>query len=135
MALEARLGLTKPIPCSHPVVAWLFQHSAWLLSKYSLNPDGRTPWGLLHGREARERIGELGEKVLFYLPKKTRAKMDARWRYGTFLGRALSSDQNLIATADGSITRARAMVRVVPSSRWDASRVQSVVATPLQEQK
>ena len=55
------------------------------------------------------------------------------WRYGIFVGRALESDQNFIALADGTITRARAMVRVIPSLRWDAPRVEAICATPLQE--
>ena len=57
VALEARLRLSKPLPSSHPIVAWMFSHAAWLLSKYAVNAEGRTPWGLLHGREAKERIG------------------------------------------------------------------------------
>ena len=87
VALEARIGATKPIPCSHAIVSWIFERAAWSLTKYGLNPEGRTPWGLLHGREARERVAEFGEKVLYYLPKQTRAKMDVRWRYGIVLSR------------------------------------------------
>ena len=69
VALESRLRREKPIPCSHPVVAWLFEHAAWILSKIVVNHEGRTPWGLLHGREARERIAELGEKSFILPPK------------------------------------------------------------------
>ena len=53
VAFEARMKLATPLPCGHPLVAWMVQHAAWLLSKYALNAEGRTPWGLLHGREAR----------------------------------------------------------------------------------
>ena len=60
--------------------------------------------------------------------------MDVRWRYGVFLGRALSSDQNVIGLSDGSTTRARAITRVVPSARWDAGRVLRLSATTCQEQ-
>ena len=81
VALEARLGLSKPLPCHHPVVTWIFMHAAWVLNKYSLNPEGRTPWGLLRGREARERIAEFGKKILLYCTKKTCATMDMCWRY------------------------------------------------------
>ena len=56
VALECRLRRDRPIPCSHQVIAWLFEHAAWILSKIVVNHEGRTPWGLLHGREARERI-------------------------------------------------------------------------------
>ena len=64
LALEARLKLQRPLPCGHPVVAWMLEHAAWLLSKYAVNHEGRSPWGLLNGREARERIEEFGERVL-----------------------------------------------------------------------
>ena len=92
LALESRLGIKTPLPCAHPIVGWIFQHATWILNKYGLNSEGRTPWGLLHGREARERVAEFGEKIMYDLQKQTRAKLDARWRYGAFLGRALSSD-------------------------------------------
>ena len=71
VALECRLRRDKPFPCSHPIVAWLFEHAAWILSKIVVNHDGRTPWGLLHGREARERMAEFGEKILWYVPPET----------------------------------------------------------------
>ena len=51
---------------------------------------------------------------MFYLPKKQGAKIDARWKFGIFIGRAMASDQNIIALSDGSVTRARAMCRVTP---------------------
>ena len=68
------------------------------------------PW------EAREQIAEFSETVLVYMPKKSWATVDARWRYGTFIGKSMSSDQHTLALADGSVTRARAVVRVVPSA-------------------
>ena len=52
-ALEARLRLSKPIPCSHAIVHWLFEHAAWILSKCVVDGEGKAPYGLLHGREAR----------------------------------------------------------------------------------
>ena len=42
-ALEGNLGLKTPIFCDHPVVHWLFEHSAWILSKYVVDGEGRTP--------------------------------------------------------------------------------------------
>ena len=91
-ALEARLQVR--IPCSHPLIRWLVGHAAWILNVFVLGPDGRTAYGRLHGVEARERVAEFGERVLFYTPKKSRAKLDAIWKHGVFLGRVLGSDQN-----------------------------------------
>ena len=56
--------------------------------------------------------------------------MDQIWRYGVFLGRTLASDQNFIALSDGTVTRARAMIRVPESERWDADRVLGVTGIP-----
>ena len=55
--------------------------------------------------------------------------MDPRWRTGAFLGRAWNSDQNFILLPNGDVTRARAMVRVVQSKRWQIDRLQNVITT------
>ena len=115
MALE--LKMKQRIPSSHPVTAWLVEHTAWVLNKYHLGTDSRTAYGRLQGREGRERVCELGEVILWYVPKKMRAKLDQRWRYGVFLGRALGSDQNFVGLNSGNVVCARAIVRVVQNLR------------------
>ena len=45
----------------------------------------------------------------------------------------MSSDQNILALYDGSITRTRAMARIIPGMRWNADRILLRVATPCQE--
>lgn len=65
------------------------------------------------------------------MPKKHRAKLDARWRYGVLLGRASNCDQNFIGLANGSIVTARAVARLVPSMRWDAGKVGAIAGVPM----
>ena len=65
------------------------------------------------------------------MPKKHRAKLDARWRYGVFLGRASNCDQNYVGLANGSIIAARAIVRLVPSLRWNLEKVGVISGTPM----
>ena len=72
----------------------------------------------MHGRCSLERIAEFGERVLWYVPKKRRGKLEPRWRNGVFLGRAWNSDQNYVGLLDGTVVRARALHRVIPSLRW-----------------
>ena len=127
-ALESRLN--AKIPMNHAIMTWMVEHSAQLLTKYMRGPDGRTGYGRLHGKEVTERICEFGERILYYVPRKMRSKMDPRWRYGVFVGRSMNSDQNYIALTDGSITTARAMVRLVPSARWSTRYVENLIATP-----
>ena len=116
---------------SHPVTAWLVEHTSWVLNKFHLDSHGRTAYGRLHGREGHERICEFGERIMWFVPKKLRAKMDQRWRYGIFLGRSLSSDQNYIGLSSGEVVCARAIVRVVPEMRWSHEAISKISATPL----
>ena len=128
-ALELRLK--HRLPMDHPVTAWLVEHTAWVLNKYHLGNDGRTAYGRLHGREGHERVCEFGERIMWFVPKKMRAKMDQRWRYGIFLGRSLSSDQNFVGLGSGEVICARAIVRVVPQHRWSHELISKISTTPL----
>ena len=128
-AFEGRLK--QRVPVSHVVMSWMVEHVTYCLNRFMLGTDGHTAYGRLHGREGSERICEFGEHVLWYVPKKARGKLNARWRHGTFLGRSLSSDQNYIGLISGEVTVARAMVRMMPSMRWDLDRVSKISCTPM----
>ena len=59
----------------------------------------------LHGKGTHlDRICEFGEKVHWYVPKKRRTKLEAKWRNGISLSRSWNSDQNVIGLADGTVT-------------------------------
>ena len=79
-ALEARIG--KRIPSEHATMRWLVEHVADLLTKYTVNESGMSPYQELHGRRSQERRVEFGERVFFSTPKKGRTKLDKRWRLG-----------------------------------------------------
>ena len=68
---------------------------------------------------------------MWFVPKKLRAKLDQRWRYGVFLGRSLSSDQNYVGLSSGEVVYARAIVRVVPSIRWSPDLISKIQVSPL----
>ena len=127
-ALEARLGVR--IPSNHPMMRWLVGYAASTLTKYSVASDGETGYQRLHGRKCREKLVELGEKVLYFVPKAQRSKMDKRYSMGIFLGRAAWGDVNFIGRADGSVTKSRALVRVQPGMRWNVSWFNALRGTP-----
>ena len=131
LALESRLGMR--IPMHHPLMAWLLQHAATLLTHYDEDNNCTTAYDRLHGATMRDKICEFGETVMYYIPKRNRKQMDPRWQFGAFIGRAWGSNQNFIAKKDGTVTRARAMVRVVESKRWQPKRLQNIHITPLHE--
>ena len=128
LALESRMN-TK-LPVKHPVMYWLVEHSAAIMTKYHVGPDGTTGYAQLHGRECTEKLVEFGERIMFYVPKKIRAKLDPRWRYGIWLGRSINVDESYVATSDGRVTRARAIVRLIESARWDATKILSIKSKP-----
>ena len=79
-ALEAHIHLT--IPSSHPILSWIVHHSAYILNKYQTGLDKKTPFARLHGKETNEKLVEFGEKILWFVPKSLRSKLDRPWRYG-----------------------------------------------------
>ena len=127
-AFEARLNLR--LGSTHPAMKWLVEYASVLLSKYAVGEDGRTAYQRLHGRQAQERLVEFGEKVLFFIPKARRAKLDKRFGLGVYLGRALWGDENYIARADGSVIRSRGLARLSPKLRWDARWFEAIKGTP-----
>ena len=66
LALEGRIGVE--IPVSHPLMAWLVEHTAELLAKYTVGHDGRTPLERLRGRRYRLANFEFGEQVMVRTP-------------------------------------------------------------------
>ena len=44
----------------------------------------------------------------------------------------MNSDQNVIGLPDGSVTGARAMIRLVAKKRWDTERIGNIAATPME---
>ena len=129
MSTEGRLGVR--IPNDHPLMSWIAEHATYLLNRYQLSTDGRTAYGRIHGKESTARICEFAERVLWYVPKKHRAKLDARWRYGVFLGRALDSDQNFVGLSNGTVVCARAIIRLNSRLRWNSEKAMAITGVPM----
>ena len=83
-AFESRVKTRIASPS--PIMAWMIEHVANLLNKYTVNDSGVTPFEDSHGRRAHDRAVEFGERVFYYVPKKLRSKLDLRWRLGVYLG-------------------------------------------------
>ena len=127
-ALEARLKTR--LPSKHPVMRWLIQHVASIYNRQSTNYDGQTPHEARHGRRSNGRTAEFGEKVLYFVPKRLRAKIDMRWRVGIFLGTAERTNEAFVGTVSGNVVKSRAITRVVHASKWDPNTLLKIVGTP-----
>ena len=76
LTLEARLKYT--IPMDAPVMEWLMEHAAFVLSRFNAGHDGMTPYERLTGRRWRRPMVEFGEVVLAKLVTKIRSKGKAK---------------------------------------------------------
>ena len=70
-------------------------------------------------------------KGSWYVPKQLRLKLEPEWQAGVFLGRSWTCDTNYIGLSDGSVTTARALVRVPEARRWDAPKLLAIAGTPM----
>ena len=114
-SLETRLECR--IPMKHPVMRWMVEHAATMLNRFTTNPEGLSPYAAAHGRNASERHIEFCEKIFYFVPKKARTKLCLRWRLGTYLGMAPSSNECYVANVGGDVVRTRSVARVVAASR------------------
>ena len=62
-ALEARLK--KHIESTHPGLPWLVAHAANTVNRYSVGPDGKTPYGRVKGKVFDRPVVEFGEEVWY----------------------------------------------------------------------
>ena len=127
-ALETRIQ--KKIPVALPVMRWMIEHVASVINRYSVNAEGVTPYQAIHGKRSALKVVEFGERVLYHVPKRLRAKLTQRWRIGTYLGLAPSSNEHFVAVRNGNVVKTRSVCRVVEQSRWSADSVLGVVGTP-----
>ena len=117
--------------CEHPVIAWLVEHVADVLTKYMVGRDGHSAFERLFGKQAREEGLEFGERVLF---RRRRTQdmnviMDVRWEPGTWLGRCWGSGTHRVH-AHGRVFDVRAVRRRPAAERWSAADLAAIRATP-----
>ena len=114
-----------------PIMRWIVEHAASVYNRQLCNSDGRSPFETIHGQRWKGRPVEFGEQVFYYVPKKLRAKLNLRWRVGTFLGNAQATNECFVAASNGDVVKARAVVRVIEPSRWSKTALEGVRGTPM----
>ena len=127
-ALETNIN--DRIPADHPVFAWMVEHTASIYNRLVCTDDGTTPYQSLHGQRYRGKLVEFGEQVFYVIPKALKSKMSLRWRVGTFLGNAMSTNEAYVAASNGDVIRPRSIVRVMEPNRWSSKAVIGIKGTP-----
>jgi hypothetical protein len=129
LALEKKVG--GRFPSTHPIVAWLVEHTSDVVSKYLQGADGRTAYERLYGKKVHEEALEFGEKVQW---RKRRAQdsnvvLDARWADGIWLGRRWGTCHHRISVGR-EVFEVRAVQRRPADERWNLPLLEAVLALP-----
>jgi len=116
-----------------PLVTWMIEYAGWLVTRFGVGRDNKTPYRLLRGREATSPLCEFGECVQYRPPGLTRArgKLQSMLSEGVYLGRTHSSGESLIGTPKG-VVRARDVYRRTRSERFNVETLKSIVGVPWQ---
>lgn len=122
-ALEAKTD--GDIASSHPVMSWLVQHVADLITKHSIGPDGRMPYERLYPKLVREEGFEFGDKVWWrrHSTQDMNVDLDKRWCEGHWLGRKWGSNLHSVAVGPDSVIEVRAVCRVPKKERWSREQL------------
>ena len=96
-ALQIQAGYS--IPDASPLLAWLVEHAATLITLFHKGPDGYTPFQRLKGRPWKIAIPRFGESVEAY--RRKTSKWEPRWVPGVFVGLDLATSEKIVATSQG----------------------------------
>ena len=114
LGLEARIN--SQVPDDHPIMTWLVEHVAWILTARPNGEDGKAPFQRIRGRPFLKRAVEFGERLLYKLPTHGqrhdgRGALQPRWARGLMLGYSRFSNEYVIW--DGSkVIKARTIQKM-----------------------
>ena len=110
-----------------PAIPFAIRYAGFVLSRFTVRPDGRTPFQYLLGTPYVSPLCMFGESVFALIPdhEVRAAKPTNRWISGCWWGRDASSDEHLVETKHG-LLKCRSVRRKPPGEQW--SRRETVEA-------
>ena len=103
--LNIERAIGAEIPTEANIIEWIVEHAVYICNHVMVGEDGKTAQMRLTGRKRQVRLVEMGEMVLAKVrrKKKTMKKthLQARWMFGTWLGIANRTNENLVALDQG----------------------------------
>ena len=102
-----------------PAVPFAIRFAGFVLSRFTVRPDGRTPFKYLLGTPYVSPLCMFGESVFALIPdhEVRAAKLTNRWISGCWWGRDASSDEHLVGTKHG-LLKYRSVRRKPSGEQW-----------------
>ena len=121
------------ITSDHLIVPWLVLHAAWLLNRYVVHDDGKTSYERRWNTRYNCGLCKFGECVHYKLQVAARQgprKLDAQWGQGLWLGKDSFSNEALVSTEYGRVTKSRSIRRLPPSEHYQLALLTSIRVAP-----
>ena len=115
--IEANTGIQ--LSAISPAVPFAIRYAGFVLSRFTVRPDGRTPFQCLLGTPNLSPLCMFGESVFALIPdhEVRAAKLTNRWNSGCWWGRDASSDEHLVGTKHG-LLKCRSVRGKPPGEQW-----------------
>ena len=110
-----------------PLCTWLIKPAQWLLNRYLVKSDGRTPYEKRWGRKFTSAICSFAETCAFRKPGM--AKAQAQLHHGIWLGMCTESGMHFCADVS-CVYKTRTVRRLSPSMQTDVALLKSIRARP-----
>ena len=100
------------------------------MTRFLVFADGMTPYERLKGRPYGGVMYEFGQCVLYKTSAKVQGGiMEPRWAKGLWLGKRFSTEEHVVATAEGVVIRSSA-VRPHPELEYDSYLFDRLIGLP-----
>ena len=125
--IEQQSGVT--VEPRSPLLAWLVEHCGNLLLLFHKGEphDGHTAYMRLKGKPWRVELPGFGECVEYR--KRTRHKLENRWKRGIFVGVKVTTTEKIVADREGTYV-VQSIRRVPVEHRYDAELLRGIRGTP-----
>ena len=131
LKLALKKNISREIPCTHPIITWLVEHSADLINKFGIGRGGRTAYERLKGKAYRGEMMEFGSGVYYRVPGTPEGGLMAeRWLEGVWLGKKFNSDEHVVGMRGGSLCKTRSVRRKLESESWVAEDIEGIKGIP-----
>ena len=127
--LESECNVT--VLAESEVTPWMVRHAGFIITNFSIRPDGRTPFERLNKVKYASAVCTFGEAVMIRVEKVEvlAAKFTENWVEAIWLGRSLTDDRHLGATPMGVIA-SRSVRRFPEGDRWNRDLLIECRGTP-----
>ena len=130
--LDLERRINKEVPLSHPLMTWLVEYSAWMITIRVVGKDGLVAFQRVRKRPFHKRLLPYGELVNVHLPsdgpdRAQRGALDARAVEGIMLGYSTVSHAYKVWLPHlQKVKTMRSISRLPLSQRWCADKVSVV---------